>query len=132
MKLDPDPRLPTDGGVGRLVTRLYEVLRQVARAVNARADGYVAPSAVVSASYTMGAGDVVVLMSASGGARTVTLMPPAQALGKLVAVRKTDAGANTVTIQPPSGTIDGAATLVLTAAAPKATLVSDGTNFFTV
>lgn len=132
MKLDTDPRLPTDGGMSRLITRLFEVLRLVAQANNRRADGYVFGTQVLSASYTMQEGDSVLLVSAAGGARAVTLLAPAAALGKLIAVRKTDTGANAVTLTPATGLINGAATLALTAASPRALLASDGTNFFTV
>lgn len=132
MRLDPDPRLPTEGGLSRLVTRLYELLRLIVQANNKHGDGYVHASQVLSASYTMQDGDSVLLVSAAGGARAITLVSPAAALGKLVTVRKTEAGANNVTLTPATGLIDGAATLVLTAAAPRAMLASDGTNYFTV
>lgn len=132
MRLDPDPRLPQDGVFSRLVTRLFEVLRQGALANNQRADGYCFPGQSVSASYTMTGGDTVLFVSAATGARAITLLSPAAAAGKLVIVRKTEGSANNVTLTPPSGQIDGGATLVLTAAAPRATLASDGTNYYTV
>lgn len=132
MRLDIDPRLPNEGGLPRLVTRLYELLRLVAQANNRRADGFVFGTQVLAANYTMQDGDSVLLVSAAGAARSITLLSPAAALGKLIAVRKTEAGANNVTMQPPTGQINGAATLVLTAAAPSALLASDGTNYWTV
>lgn len=132
MRLDIDPRLPSEGGLSRLVTRLYEVLRLIAQANNRRADGYVFATQSVAANYTMQDGDTVLLVSAAGGARAITLPSPAAAVGKLIAVRKTEAGANAVTLTPATGQIDGGATLVLTAAAPRATIASDGTNYFTV
>lgn len=132
MRLDIDPRLPSEGGLSRLVTRLYELLRLVAQANNRRADGFVFGTQVLSANYTMQEGDSVLMVSAAGGARAITLLAPAAALGKLIAVRKTEGGANNVTLTPATGLINGAATLVLTAAAPGAVLASDGTNYFTV
>lgn len=132
MRLDIDPRLPSEGGLSRLVTRLYELLRLVAQANNRRADGFVFGTQVLSANYTMQDGDSVLMVSAAGGARAITLLAPAAALGKLIAVRKTEGGANNVTLTPATGLINGAATLVLTAAAPGAVLASDGTNYFTV
>lgn len=132
MRLDIDPRLPNEGGLSRLVTRLYEVLRLVAQANNLRADGFVFGTQSLAANYTVQQGDSVILVSAAGGARAITLPAAAAAMGKLIAVRKTEGGANTVTLTPAAGLIDGAATLVLTAAAPRATLVSDGTNYYTV
>lgn len=118
--------------MSRLVTRLYELLRLIVQANNKHADGFVHAGQVLSANYTMQDGDCVLLVSAAGGARAITLLSPAAAVGKLVTVRKTDAGANNVTLTPATGQIDGAATLVLTAAAPRAMLASDGTNYFTV
>lgn len=132
MRLDIDPRLPSEGGLSRLVTRLYELLRLIAQANNRRADGFVFGTQVLSANYTMQEGDSVLMVSAAGGARAITLLAPAAALGKLIAVRKTEGGANNVTLTPATGQINGAATLVLTAAAPGAVLASDGTNYFTV
>lgn len=132
MMLDIDPRLPNEGGLSRLVTRLYEVLRLFAQANNRRAEGYVFGTQVLSANYTMQQGDSVLLVSAAGGARAVTLLSPAAALGKLIAVRKTEAGVNNVTLSAPTGQINGAATLVLTAVSPRAVLASDGTNYWSV
>lgn len=131
MRLDNDPRLPLSDDMRQMKTRLYEVLRLIARANNLHSDGYVCGTAVVSVNYTVQEGDSAVLMSAAGGARVVTLQAPGQHIGKRVSVRKTEGSANTVTVTPPSGTIDGAATLVLSAAAPKCSVLSDGTNFFT-
>lgn len=132
MKLDIDPRLPNGADVARLVSRLYELLRRMAQANNAHSDGYVHAAQVLSGNYTQQAGDSILLVSAAGGARAITLQSAADAKGKLTTVRKTEGSANAVTLTPGSGLIDGAATLVLTAAAPKCQLVSDGTNFFTV
>lgn len=132
MKLDIDPRLPNGTDVARLVSRLYELLRRMAQANNAHSDGYVHAAQVLAGNYTQQAGDSILLVSAAGGARAITLQSAADAVGKLTTVRKTEGSANAVTLTPGSGLIDGAATLALTAAAPKCQLVSDGTNFFTV
>ena len=132
MKVDFDPRLPNGGDLQQLKTRLYDVLRMLATAVNRHEGGYVAGVVSTTASYTVQADDGVIFVDATAGARTVTLQQPAESQGKRVSVRKTDASANDVTVQGPSGLIDGAATLVLTAAAPKCTLASNGTNHFTI
>lgn len=131
MRLDLDPRLPTDGSLPRLVARLFEVLRQAAQANNQRADGFCFSSQSVAANFTMQS-ETVLFVSAAGAARAITLPAPAAVVGKVLAVRKTEGSANNVTLTPPSGLIDGAATLVLTAAAPRAMLASDGTNYYTV
>lgn len=129
MRLDPDPRLPDGPG---LVTRLYELFRKVSQANNIRADGFIASGVSVTAAYTMQTGDSVVFANAAGGAFTVTLPAAADAQGKFIAVRKTEGGANNVTLDPAVGNINGSATLALTAAAPSALVVSDGSNYFTV
>jgi hypothetical protein len=131
-KLEFDPRLPVADDVRSLKSRLYEVLRAIATAVNRLDDGYSAATVSVSSNYTVQRGDAVVLVDASGGARVITLQQPAEAKDKRLSVRKVDASANTVTVVPPAGQIDGAASLVLTAAAPRATLASSGSNHFTV
>ena len=132
MKLDIDPRLPAGATLPQLITRLYELFRLVHTANNRRADGFCMPVSVVSTNYTMQPGDCTLAVSAAGGARAITLLTAAEAAGKVIAVRKTEASANDVSLTPGSGLINGAATLVLTAAAPSALLISDGTNFFTV
>lgn len=133
MKLDVDPRLPVGADVPRLISRLYEVLRLIARANNLHSDGYVGGGPPIqTADYTVQDGDTQVLISAAGGARVLTLQEPGRHFGKTVACVKTEGSANVVTITPPSGTINGAGTLNLTAAARSRLVVSDGTNFFTI
>ncbi len=70
-------------------------------------------------------------MNCSGGSRSITLtnFPVANA-GSKITVGKSDGGGNTLTITPASGTINGAATLAITAAYGHATLISNGTNWF--
>ena len=132
MKLDIDPRLPNESSLDRLVIRLYDLQRKFAQANNTRADGFCHAAVSVSASYTMQTGDSVVFCNASGGARTITLPAPAETVGKLMAFRKTEGSANAVTLSPASGQINGAASINLTAAAPGATVASDGSNYFIV
>lgn len=131
-RLDPDPRLPQTGDMKLLVVRLFEYLKRAARILNGCADGYVSTTVSVTAAYTVQRGDVVILASAAGGAYAVTLQDPGEHLDKVVHIRKTEGSANNVTITPPSGQIDGAGTLALTAASPRARIASNGTNFFTV
>lgn len=132
MKLDADPRLPMGADVGRLVQRLYEVLRLAATAINRHEDGYVASVVSVTSNYVVQGSVGVLLVDATAGAVIVALQAPGEAKGKRLSVRKTDATANNVFVGAPTGLINGAATLVLTAAAPSCTFVSDGTNHFTV
>ena len=72
-----------------------------------------------------------VSMDCTVGGRSVTLtnFPVANA-GTRVSVGKSDGTANPLTITPASGTINGAATLAITAAYGHAMLISNGTNWF--
>lgn len=72
-----------------------------------------------------------VSMDCTVGGRSVTLtnFPVANA-GTRVSVGKSDGTSNPLTITPASGTINGAATLAITAAYGHAMLISNGTNWF--
>lgn len=132
MKIDAEPRLPQTDSVPALRGRLHEVLRQVALAANGHDNGYIGASVSITAAYTVQRGDSIILADATGGAITLTLQAAGEHQGKVLSVRKIDGGANAVTLTPPAGNIDGAGTLALTAAAPRAMVVSNGTNFYTV
>lgn len=81
-----------------------------------------------TAAYTATALDHTILCDASGAAFTVTLPPAAQNKGKVLVVKKTDASVNAVTIAPNgSDTIEGAATVALSARWSSRTVQSDGT-----
>jgi hypothetical protein len=67
----------------------------------------------------------------TGGSRTVTLTNfPTENVGSEITIGKSDSGANTLTITPASGTINGSATLVLSAAYAHVTLITNGVNWF--
>lgn len=66
----------------------------------------------------------------TSGSKTVDMVNHTAVSGRRLTVGKRDAGANTITITPASGTINGSATLVLSAAYEHVTLVCDGTNWF--
>lgn len=74
-----------------------------------------------------------VVMYTNAAAKTASMPAASVQLGKVYRVSNRNTG--TVTITPASGTINGAANLVVaagTAAAPVlANLISDGTNWFT-
>lgn len=65
-------------------------------------------------------------------AANMTVNLPAGKVGRELVVKKANSNAFTVTIVPASGTIDGAANLVLSAAWSKTRLVHDGTNWLTI
>lgn len=83
-----------------------------------------------TAAYTATATDHTVLCDASGGAFTVTLPKAATNKGKVLVVKKIDAGVNAVTIDGNgSETIEGAATVALSARWASRTVQSDGSNW---
>jgi hypothetical protein len=74
--------------------------------------------------------DGIMKVSASGAARTITLPPAANHIGREVVVIKTDSSANTVTINGDgSETVGGSLTLVLSTANERVHIVSNGTGW---
>jgi hypothetical protein len=89
-------------------------------------------TAVVSTSGDITLDDTrsVILVSASGAARTVTLPSAVSIPGRWYLVKKTDASANTVTIDGDgSETIDGATTLVLDTQYESTIIISNGSGW---
>ena len=84
-----------------------------------------------SAAYTAVAQeDDILLVDASGAARTITLPAAASSSGMILTVKKTDSSKNGVTIDGnASETIDGATTQVLYAQYESMTIVCDGTGW---
>lgn len=87
----------------------------------------------VSATGAVAANDYDVLVIGATAAVTLTLPAVANlAPGRVFRIYK-DAAAFAVTIAPAAGTIDGAANISLAASAKHAaTVLTDGTNWFTV
>lgn len=86
-----------------------------------------------TANYTSTLNDGTLTFDASGGALTCTLETAVGANGRIHAIVKIDSSANTVTIDPNAAeTINGAATLVLSAQWDKAILQSDGANWIRI
>lgn len=84
------------------------------------------------ANYNATASDDVILADATGGVFTVTLRTPVGIAGKVFRLKRLNAGANNVTIATSAGTIDGAATLALITQYQFVSVISDGTNYFTI
>lgn len=85
-----------------------------------------------TANYTVTAEDEVVLMDATGGAKTITLIT-GPAPGQYYTFKKIDASANAVTVDTPgTETIDGSATFVLANQYDTVTIVSDGAQWWVV
>lgn len=80
--------------------------------------------------YSIGANDSVVLLSASGGAFTATLPTAASVAGKTYYLKKTDSTFNQITIATTSSqTIDGVTTTTLATQNECLWLTSDGSNW---
>jgi hypothetical protein len=85
----------------------------------------------VSADTVLTSLNDVVLVNASGGARTITLPSPVS--GKRISVKKTDSSANAVIISRSSAeTIDGNSSVSLASQYDSYTIISDGTNWFII
>lgn len=82
----------------------------------------------VTGNATLTVNDIVILADATSGNLTITLMPVTSK--PAVWVKKIDASANTVTVQGGTGTVDGAATKVLTTQWEGYKFSSNGTNWF--
>jgi len=84
----------------------------------------------VSANYTLTDDDFLVLVNASGGARTVTLPTAIGIKGRIYVIKKTDNSANAVTVATTSSqTIDGATTYSLASQYKRVEVISDGSNW---
>jgi len=85
----------------------------------------------VSANTTLGVDHHIVLVDASGGARTITLPNATTCAGRQYVIKKIDSSTNAVTITPQTGqTIDGQANISITAQYDYRRVVSNGANWF--
>jgi hypothetical protein len=83
--------------------------------------------------YVVASAAAVVLANAASGAFTATLQAPAgETIGQRWVIKKTDSSGNAVTVSPASGTIDGAASVVLSAQYQWVEVVNDGTNYWII
>ena len=86
----------------------------------------------ITATATVGSGGVF-LVDATGGAVTLTLPLAAAIIGRVISVKKIDASGNAVTVDGSgSETIDGASTAVLTSQYDSVTVMTDGSEWFTI
>lgn len=85
--------------------------------------------AAKSAAYTMTAADYMVDVSGAAASVTITLPAAAGITGTVYVIKRSDATWNTVIDGNAAETIDGAATITLSAQYQSRTIVSDGTNW---
>lgn len=91
------------------------------------------PCSIFSVDVSLGNNHSVVLVDASGGARTITLPLASSCPGRTYTVKKVDSSANTVTVQRSgTDTIDGAASYTLVAQYNFVTLVNNSSNWWVI
>ncbi|MFH1485895.1 MAG: hypothetical protein ABIH46_07485 [Chloroflexota bacterium] len=71
-------------------------------------------------------------VNAGGGPITITIFEPGGRAGKRHIIVKTDSSANAVTIRPKAGTIDGQASLILSAQYDSALIISTGSEWLVI
>jgi len=87
----------------------------------------------VSANTTLGIDHHIVLVNASGGAKTITLPNATTCAGRQYIIKKIDSSTNAVTITPQTGqTIDGQASISITTQYAYRKVVSNGINWFLI
>lgn len=98
MKVDRDPRLPTGGGLGALIVRLYEVLRFIADAINERDLVYPEFLLTDAATITIDASVARNCRVTLGGNRTIA-NPTNVAAGNVInlAIKQDGTGSRTLT-----------------------------------
>jgi hypothetical protein len=85
------------------------------------------PVTIRTAAYTADGKDFLILANAAGGAFSVTLPLASRVKGMAVTIKRLNSGANAVTIaRSGSDTIDGAASVSLSAQYASRTVASDG------
>lgn len=89
----------------------------------------------VGAAYDVGPNDEIVIITGTGTPRTVTIPSRENIKGRILTFKDGGGGAgtNNFTIDPESTTtIDGASTKVISTNYGTFSIVSDGTNWFTI
>lgn len=84
--------------------------------------------------YTATTTDSVILCNTSGGAFAITLPNATTCKGKTYTIKDSanSAAANNITVNTNGGNIDGAATQIINTNYGIVTVISDGTNWFTI
>lgn len=107
--------------------KLTQIIQTLTYTLNQFSDGYIYPTTSVTATYSANVGDTIIL---ADGTFTVTLPIPSKCKNKRFVVK--NSGIGTITIVGASGTIDGAANVVLSVTMEAVDLVSDGSGYWIV
>ena len=122
-----DPKLPIDDV--NLKIRLYDYLRSFAASINQAANLQLWKSVSVTAAYSSGENDHVILVAPSG-AIAVSLPSVSSMIGKKITVKRTNNTTHVITISGTTGLIDAAASVTLTTAYQYRTFFSDGAGYW--
>lgn len=136
MKFPIDPRLPivtTDirEYATRLNQRLYDLFRELAKAINAMSDGFLLTTTTVDGDYTANAADQLLLVDNTTDV-TVTLPPASETENKRFIVKKISNNTFPVYVTAESGNIDDDTTIVIDVAYTSLDFVSDGSNYWMI
>jgi hypothetical protein len=129
-RVTPQPILPREQGEN-WTNALLRLLREYSDAINQAADHRLSEFVAITADYTAGENDHVILVS-PGGVVTITLPAASVMRNKRVIVKRANNTTHVVTIKATSGTIDetAAATgVTLTSAFQSREFFSDGAEW---
>lgn len=110
---------------------LLRLLREYSEAINQAADHRLSEFVSISAAYTAGENDHVILC-VPAGIFTVTIPAASVMRNKRVVIKRANNTTHVITIQSTSGNIDEAASTTLTAAYEAKELFSDGAGWWTI
>jgi hypothetical protein len=112
--------------------QLERLFNRVVNSINQLSDGYIHGITKISANYTAGLSDHVILVTTTSGGVTVTLPAAADSAYKRFVIKKITNDTNNVTINTASGNIDNAASVVFSTAYGVRDIVSDGSAYWVV
>jgi len=126
-RVTPQPILPAKVDAG-WHAGLLRLLREYSDSINQAADLRLWEFVNITAAYTAGVNDHVILMKPAG---TFTLTIPAASVmrNKRIIIKRNNNTTHTITVQSTSGTIDGAASVTMTTAWQIKELYSDGVGW---
>lgn len=110
---------------------LLRLLREYSEAINQAADLRLSEFASISAAYTAGENDHIILC-VPAGIFTVTIPAASVMRNKRIVLKRANNTTHVITIQSTSGNIDEAASVTLTAAYEAKELFSDGTGWWVI
>lgn len=117
-------------GTGALTANRITSFPDAGGTIQVSGNGVVVPIRTVTAAYTATRSDYAIFVDATAGAFILTL--PVATGGQIFTVQVIAISVNSVTIVPTSGTINNAASLILSSAALTSIgIISDGTNLWT-